>query len=271
MVVFAAAGVGCSGERAPARRQPAYLADDPCHANTGQDACVAQDGCTWIALGAPCEPDKPCVDGVCQAIDPCGAYSDEAMCSSDDRCMWAETDLLCPASSPDCKGGFCTLRRDDGCVCACPAACAPGEDCPPCECGCPGGGGGGGDPGGGTCTCVCPACPDGERCPPCDCTCDGGGDTCGGTCTCTVTNCELGSPCPPPDCTCTDPNGGSQGGPQPSPRAPTPEPCALFTSPETCVADPALACRWVSIGAPCEEGKPCVSGVCLGAAPDPCD
>jgi hypothetical protein len=100
-----------AGESCPPCSCDGAEADDPCQGHTEEAACLADtvNECQWYAIGAPCIEGEPCRSGVCQGpTDPGGGGG----------------------------GG--------GCTCVCPD-CAPGETCPPCDCGT--GDGGGGDPG----------------------------------------------------------------------------------------------------------------------------
>jgi hypothetical protein len=278
LALAAAALLGCSApSTGSSKKLIAYDPTDSCSQYTTADTCAAA-GCNWYGIGAACPEGVDCPDGVCQSPDPCIAHTDRDSCAADtgNACAWTASDTLCPGSDPGCDGGYCH-RADgggDGCACVCPAYCLPGGDCPPCACDCPPDGGGSG--GGGTCTCDCPACPPGETCPPCDCTCDpGGGDTCGGTCTCVCPECPAGETCPPCDCGCTD-GGGAVGTGTVDPGDPSNpptqvDPCGAFTDEATCLADPTNGCAWANLGVPCQEGQPCVSGVCYTPSTEPCD
>ncbi len=95
----------CTGGVCPACDCGGGTVTDPCLVYTEELACTADtaNGCSWIALGVPCQVGETCASGVCQNL----AF-----------------------------GGGGT----DGCACVCPA-CEPGADCPPCECDCGSGGG----------------------------------------------------------------------------------------------------------------------------------
>lgn len=299
LLALALAACGDDGEGGS--RLPAYLASDPCSVHGDAESCAADttNGCSWAAADMDCPAGVTCPTGICSQPDPCREHSDDESCAADtaNGCAWAEMEAYCPMLGCG-EGGFCYgSSGGDDCVCACPAYCPEGEDCPPCACDCDtdgsGGDGGGtctcacpecapgeacppcacdctddgsgsGCVGDGTCTCVCPECPPGTDCPPCACDCegsDGGGSTGGdgGTCTCACPDCPPGTECPPCECGCTEEGEATPGQVPPS----TVDPCAGYVDEAACLADTANSCTWVALGVPCSDGAPdCRSGVC---------
>lgn len=242
LVAFMVMVAGCSASDGT-RSLPSQLANDPCGAHD-QQSCTG--GCEWIAIGNEigCTDVDTCLVGVCVTPDPCRTNGDEMSCYAA-GCAWAGGIAgLCPAGADCSNGGFCYTPSDDSCVCACPAICPAGEECPPCQCDCTGGGT--------TCTCETPVCGPGEMCPPS--TCDCGGSSCSDaeTCTCMCPLCPVGQMCPPCDCAC---NGGS------APTTPS-DACSMHDDATSCDADTANECTWTSLGIPCMEGQMCNTGVC---------
>jgi hypothetical protein len=73
---------------------------DPCLAWIDEADCLADanNACTWIAMGAPCDPSMPdCRSGVCQQP----AQGDDCACV----CAGCGPDETCPPCTCDCSPG----------------------------------------------------------------------------------------------------------------------------------------------------------------------
>jgi hypothetical protein len=145
---------------------PACAPGEVCPPSTcecGGSGCSDEGTCTCACPacepGEACPPcDCSCDDGTTPTpvdpTDPCAEHGDEASCSADgvNACSWLAIGMPC-AEGEVCATGVCQhLEPGTGggsggsCGCACPG-CAPGEACPPCECGPIAGTGSGGSPG----------------------------------------------------------------------------------------------------------------------------
>ena len=200
--------------------------------------------------------------------DACHAHGDASTCSADPACQWFGLGLACPDGDASCPTGSCVAidpcashDAQDACVGDEANGCAwadIGELCP-AGADCPVGGGfcyhvDPNDPGGG-CACACPLyCPQGADCPPCACDCGCGVVVSDGT---VISGGGAGSGSSEP---------GSAGG-----TTTTQDPCSALTDEATCNADTTNKCTWYAIGAPCQEGGMCPSGVCQGELIPPDD
>src|SRR5437879_1486408 len=95
-VVVLAAGCGVKqGKQDTTGKLPSYLLSSTCTSHSDQSSCNADNGCSWISLGAPCPAGTTCPSGACVPNDPCAGKPDEATCESDSSCAWSQVAMLC--------------------------------------------------------------------------------------------------------------------------------------------------------------------------------
>jgi hypothetical protein len=142
---------GCGGTGLSSTDNQIAQKDARCSQLKNEASCAADtaDQCTWLAYGAPCAPNGPCVSGVCQGpiqgggsitdggvtcpppSASCSSFTDETSCVADtsDHCVWYAYGRPCPVIGP-CVSGVCQQAPTPGCGpdggtgtghgCACP-------------------------------------------------------------------------------------------------------------------------------------------------------